>query len=186
MFVGFALWVFGQQPEMQKKLQDEIDEISRTKAKIDFDTLMYRMPYMNAVFRESLRAFSTSTLFIGRTCIKDCEVSGYKFKRGMQVVIPALNIHNDEEIWEDATSFDPERFMDYKVYNQTSFVPFGFGMRGCPAQVLGEMEIKTSLFHIMKNFSVRLADPTERDLKRFHNGQTLQLKQEINLILSNR
>ncbi len=67
------------------------------------------MPYLDAVFKESLRYYPPVVSFVARTCVKECEINGYRFLPGMEVVAPVYSIHHDPNVWPEPEKFDPDR-----------------------------------------------------------------------------
>ncbi|MFS7913025.1 putative psoralen synthase [Helianthus anomalus] len=85
------------------------------------------MPYLKAVFKETLRLHTPLPLLIPRESIKDIKLNGYDIQSGTQVLINAWAIARDPSIWEEPEEFKPERFLkspvDYKGFHFES-IPF--------------------------------------------------------------
>lgn len=63
--------------------------------------------------------------------------------------------------------FDPERFSpeNRKLHTPMSYLPFGAGPRGCIGTLLGLLEVKTGLIHILKNYRVEPCALTLPEMK---------------------
>ncbi|GMY28378.1 cytochrome P450 85A1 [Fagus crenata] len=86
------------------------------------------MPYASKVVKESLRMASVVPWF-PRQVLQDCEIEGFKIKRGWNINIDARSIHLDPMVYNDPNKFNPPRFDDEsKPY---SFLAFGMGGRTC-------------------------------------------------------
>ncbi|XP_058220777.1 abscisic acid 8'-hydroxylase 4 isoform X1 [Rhododendron vialii] len=86
------------------------------------------MPYASKVVKESLRMASIVPWF-PRLSLQDCEIHGYKIKKGWNVNIDARSLHLDPTVYNDPDKFIPSRFDDEsKPY---SFLAFGQGGRTC-------------------------------------------------------
>ncbi len=132
--ISFCLYELAKNPDVQKKLQEEIDEVLLT----DFNTheLNYEkitsMKYLAACVRETLRKYTPIPLLF-REASNDYQISGSKtvIERGTPIVIPVHAIQNDPDYYPDPDEFIPERFLDGKSNESDTFFPFGDGPRKC-------------------------------------------------------
>jgi cytochrome P450 len=81
----------------------------------------------------------------------------------MRVVFPIGGIHYDPEYFENPDTFAPERFSaeNKSKIRFGTFLPFGLGGRACIGMGIARLEIKVLLFHLLRNFRVRLAQRTK-------------------------
>ena len=95
-----------------------------------------KLPLITSSIQEALR-FCTSTFSI-RTVSEPTEFGGYQFQAGDQLICATRNVHLDEEIHGDATSFIMDRYVDSQrkfskdgksVPNHS--MPFGGGVSMC-------------------------------------------------------
>ncbi|MBA0693382.1 hypothetical protein Goari_003756 [Gossypium aridum] len=93
------------------------------------------MPYASKVIKESLRMASVVPWF-PRLVLEDCEIEGYKIKKGWNVNIDARSIHLDPMLYNEPNNFSPSR---WKVINSDSSIEkwalFSRLRSGCPVQV---------------------------------------------------
>lgn len=70
-----------------------------------------------------------------RTASDDYKIPNTKIviKKGLQVMIPQISIHNDERYWKNPKQFDPDRFTAEEIAKRPNlaFSPFGEGPRNC-------------------------------------------------------
>ncbi|KAF7829643.1 abscisic acid 8'-hydroxylase 4 [Senna tora] len=86
------------------------------------------MPYASKVVKESLRMASVVQWF-PRVALEDCEIEGFKIKKGWNVNVDARSIHLDPTVYSEPNDFNPSRFNgESKAY---SFLAFGMGGRTC-------------------------------------------------------
>ncbi|KAE9553571.1 hypothetical protein FO519_003211 [Halicephalobus sp. NKZ332] len=78
--LAFAAWFLAKHPEVQEQLSEDIKKLPN-KNSVDYDTAM-KMPFLNAIFKETLRLKSPVSTFTGRTCIEDTVVEGMEIKQG--------------------------------------------------------------------------------------------------------
>ncbi|PIA52744.1 hypothetical protein AQUCO_01000544v1, partial [Aquilegia coerulea] len=113
------------------------------------------MPYAYKVVKESLRLASIVAWF-PRIALKDCEVEGFKIKKGWIVNIDARAIHLDPILYHDPTKFNPCRFDDeLKPY---SFLAFGTGARTCLGMNLAKAMITVFLHRLITTYRWKVID----------------------------
>ncbi|KAK5641808.1 hypothetical protein RI129_010355 [Pyrocoelia pectoralis] len=152
-------------PDVQKKLQNEIDEVlKRSDEKITYETLL-SMKYLDMVVSETLRMWPPGVA-VERICGKDYIIhtdNGKRFtlKKGVSVAIPVYAIHRDPKYFGSPGTFDPERFSDENkcIIEPFSYLPFGVGPRSCIASRFALMETKILFFHLLSKFDLV---PTEK------------------------
>ncbi|GKT51749.1 cytochrome P450 monooxygenase lolP1 [Colletotrichum spaethianum] len=147
------------------KLQQEIDEAVRNGVAPQAGEGLIavaqakRLPYLQAVIRESLRVrppvvnyFSRDTPPEGDTV----EVNGKNvfLPGGVCVGYSAYAMHRDEKVYgKDAQAFRPERWFDPDVENLASMVRtnelgFGYGRFTCLGKPVAQMEISKIIFEV--------------------------------------
>ncbi|KZC05577.1 Cytochrome P450 9e2, partial [Dufourea novaeangliae] len=160
-------------PEVQERLQQEIDQIlEKTQGQITYDTIV-GMEYLDAVLNESLRMYPSS-LFLDRVCMQDFELPptlpGHKpfiAKKGTNVWIPVYAIQTDPNYFEDPEKFNPERFLQdgKRIASSGTFIPFGVGPRSCIGNRFALIEIKVLLFHLFARCDLKPCSRTNIPLK---------------------
>lgn len=72
---------------------------------------------------------------LNRECTKDYRIPGTDkiIEKGTMVVVSALGMHRDPDLFENPDIFDPERFSSEKKDHipDSSYMPFGLGPRNC-------------------------------------------------------
>ncbi|XP_066254630.1 uncharacterized protein [Euwallacea similis] len=153
--LGFAVMYMTVYPEIQKKVQKEMDDIvGRNRWPSLSDKI--NLKYTEAVLLELLRVVNIGPLGITHRATKDTKLMGYNIAEGTLILANLYSVHMDEKIWKDPHAFRPERFLDAEgkiYYNEDHYMPFGLGRRRC----LGEILAKTNLFlfftAVMHNFN---------------------------------
>ncbi|XP_018336208.1 cytochrome P450 9e2 [Agrilus planipennis] len=159
--MSFTFAELAVNPDIQKKLYDEINEVSeRTGGKITYDDI-HRMKYLDMVTSESLRKW-TQGVFLDREAVKPYTIPRdngqppLKIEKGDLVWIPAYSIHRDPKYFPEPEKFDPERF-SYERKNEIkpfTYLPFGAGPRNCIGSRFALLESKIAIFNIILNFEV--------------------------------
>uniref|UniRef100_A0A8C3WRG6 unspecific monooxygenase n=1 Tax=Catagonus wagneri TaxID=51154 RepID=A0A8C3WRG6_9CETA len=103
----FALYKLALHPDIQQKLQEEIDATFPDKALPSYDALA-QMEYLDMVVNETLRLFPVGSR-LERTCKKDVEIHGVFVPKGTVIMVPVFAIHRDPALWPEPEVFCPER-----------------------------------------------------------------------------
>ncbi|TKR78194.1 hypothetical protein L596_019044 [Steinernema carpocapsae] len=152
--LAFAAHSLALNPDVQKKVQEEIDDVC-PDSEVSYGQLN-RLRYLDAVCKESLRMYPIAANASARLCMRDTTLGEVKIKKGEYVQADILSVHFSKEIWgEDAEEFNPARWEDEMKRSNLAWLPFGAGPRICAGQRLALMEEKLALVHLMKRFSLR-------------------------------
>ena len=126
-----------------------------------------------------------------RKALKDFTFSDGTFiPKGTSLVSPSESLHHDEEIYENAHSFDPFRFYNLRnlegentkhhfASTSLDYLPFGHGKHAwygklcstlsepthascSPGRFFAALEFKTMLAHVVTSYDVKLEDNQPR------------------------
>jgi len=182
--LGFTAWLLAKHPDVQDRLQKEIDEKVSDKNIVNYD-LLHKMPYLDAVYHESLRVYPPVIQFLTRTCVKECDVGPIHFVPGVQVNIPTREIHNDPDVWPEPEKFDPDRFLN-SPFPVMSWLPFGVGPRNCVGMRFADMEYKMALVRVLSKFNLVLGPDSEDPLQTMENAVMLRPKNGVQIRVERR
>jgi cytochrome P450 family 138 len=87
--------------------------------------------------------------------------------RGHSVMVAIDQVHNDESVFPDAGTFDPDRFLGGNV-DHYAWVPFGGGTRRCLGAAFASMEMDVVLRTLLREFE--LAGTYEPDEPMHNRG----------------
>ncbi|KAG7491982.1 hypothetical protein MATL_G00009470 [Megalops atlanticus] len=104
----FLAYNLATNPDIMKKLQEEIDQVFPNKAPIRYEPLM-QMEYLDMVLNESLRVFPIAPR-LERVCKKTVEINGVTIPKGTVVTVPTYALHRDPKLWSEPELFKPERY----------------------------------------------------------------------------
>ncbi|XP_072262215.1 cytochrome P450 3A29-like isoform X3 [Pyxicephalus adspersus] len=157
MFLAYHL---ATHPDVQTKLQEEIDTHLPNKAPPTYETLM-QMEYLDMVIYESLRLYPAAGR-IERVCKKTTEINGVTIPEGVVTVIPAFVLHRDPALWTDPEEFRPERFSkeSRETLDPYTFLPFGSGPRNCIGMRFAMINMKSAITLLLQNFNFRTCKDT--------------------------
>lgn len=121
-------------------------------------------PYLDAVIDESLRLFPPVWIFT-RLAEEDDVLGGTPIPKGSVMVICPYVIHRRQDLWKDADTFDPDRFLpDGEASRQPrcAHMPFGAGPRMCIGAGFSMLEARAALSVLCRRFRFELASDDVR------------------------
>jgi cytochrome P450/NADPH-cytochrome P450 reductase len=173
--LSFTFYYLLKSPIAYETAQQEVDDVIG-KGPITVDHLT-KLPYLNAVLRESLRLSPTAPS-IGLTAKIDTVVGGkYPVKAGTPLVALFPMLHRDVAAYgEDAEEFKPERMLDAEFERRNNefpncWKPFGNGMRACIGRPFAWQEALLVLAMLLQNFNFSMEDASYQ----------LQIKQTLTI-----
>lgn len=159
--VEWAMCELFRNSDTMVKIKAELGRVVGANKKLE-ETDIDNLHYLRATVKETLRMHPPAPLLFPRTAIHDISnLMGYNIPKDTQVWINAWAIGMDEECWEDALSFKPERFLDssigYKGHN-FEFIPFGAGRRICAGLPLAHRVMPLILGPLLHHFDWELCE----------------------------
>ncbi|XP_062999709.1 cytochrome P450 3A9-like [Elgaria multicarinata webbii] len=163
--LSFMAYVLATHPDIQQKLQNEIDSILPNKAPLTYDAIR-QLEYLDMVLSETQRLYPLGGR-IERVCKKDVEINGVTIPKGMVVIIPPYVLHRNPEYWPQPEVFRPERFSkdNRETMDPYTYLPFGAGPRNCIGMRFALVAIKVAMATLLQHFSFRVCKETQIPLK---------------------
>ncbi|XP_053571430.1 cytochrome P450 2B19 [Bombina bombina] len=150
----YCLTVMAHYPEVQEKVQQEIDEVTGS---VRLPGIMDRaqMPYTNAVIHETQRLMDLAPIAHYHAVTQDTEFRGYTLPKGTRVIPFISSVLNDPTQWETPDDFNPNHFLDDKgqFRARPAFMVFSAGKRICAGENLARMELFLLFCSLMKQFT---------------------------------
>ncbi|KAK9039736.1 hypothetical protein V6N11_014929 [Hibiscus sabdariffa] len=168
--IEWALAELMRNPEEMKRVQQELAEVVGLDRRVE-ESDLDKLTYLKCTVKETLRLHPPIPLLLHETA-EDAVVAGYEIPARSRVMINAWAIGRDKNLWEEADSFKPSRFLregvpDFKGSN-FEFIPFGSGRRrSCPGMQLGLYALDMAVAHLLPCFTWELPDgmkPSELDM----------------------
>jgi cytochrome P450 family 78 subfamily A len=154
-------------PAVQARLRAELDATVGTGGGHVTDADVARMPYLQAVVKETLRAHPPGPLLSwARLATADVALSnGMVVPAGTTAMVNMWAITHDASVWVDPEAFTPERFLpteggaDVDVRGgDLRLAPFGAGRRVCPGKNLGLVTVGLWVARLVRAFEWGLPD----------------------------
>jgi cytochrome P450 len=156
-------WIY-RDPELLKKLRQEL-----TDAPSDAMSLM-RLPLLNAVCMETLRIYPVAFIAGPRLTLKPVTIMGQRFEANVLLTPCIYLTHHRPDLYPDADTFRPERFLD-RQFSAFEFFPFGGGNRRCIGSAFAMFEMKLVLAELIQKWELAIAE--SNPVKPVRRGVTI-------------
>ena len=177
--IAWGLYWIHRHPEIKAKLRAEIASLGADAEPM----AIAKLPYLDAVCKETLRIYPVAMLTFPRTVLEPTELMGYELETGQVVMGCIYLMHRREDVYPEPNKFKPERF-EMREFDAYEFFPFGGGKRRCIGYALAMVELKLALATIVSEYDLELAsDKPEIPARR---GVTLGPKKGVQMIYKGR
>ncbi|XP_052156101.1 trans-cinnamate 4-monooxygenase [Oryza glaberrima] len=144
-------------PSIQSKVREEMASVLGGAAVTEPD--LERLPYLQAVVKETLRLRMAIPLLVPHMNLADGKLAGYDIPAESKILVNAWFLANDPKRWVRPDEFRPERFLEEEKAveahgNDFRFVPFGVGRRSCPGIILALPIIGITLGRLVQSFDL--------------------------------
>ncbi|CAL5424670.1 unnamed protein product [Camellia sinensis] len=146
----WAMSLLVNHPEVLKKARVEINAHVGQDRLIDEHDIS-KLHYLQAIISETFRLFPAAPLLVPHISSDDCIIGGFNMPRGTLLLVNAWAIHRDPKVWDDPTSFKPERFEGGEMEGH-KLMPFGMGRRACPGAGLAQRVMGLALGSLIQCF----------------------------------
>lgn len=164
--IEFAMAELMNNPQVLTKVQQELNAILSKDNTVE-EYHIHKLPYLNAVMKETLRLHPIIPLLLPRSPSKICTIAGYTIPKGAWVFFNLWAIQRDPSIWENPLEFRPERFLDTNLDfsgKDLNYFPFGSGRRICLGIAMAERMILYSLASLIHSFDWKMPQGEKIDL----------------------
>lgn len=149
-FIMAMIWF----PGFQAKAQEELDQVLGDRLP-DFAD-QPSLPYVEAIIRETYRMFPVLPLAVPHAVEEDDIYEGMFIPRGTVVMGNTWALMHDEEVYPNAMTFDPERWLLEGKINESVQDPriaiYGYGRRICPGRHFADASVFLEVAMALKCF----------------------------------
>jgi len=163
--------------DVQRMIQDEIDRVAGDRC-VEWED-RDKMSYTMAAVSELQRFADIAPSGIPHKVLTGVKLEGYDLPAGTSVLANLHACHRDPEHWAHPDKFYPEHFLDeegHYIRNKEGFVPYGTGLRKCPADDLAQMEVFLVLTNLLQAFSFRAPSGDNGAIGTFYKAGTSVLR----------
>ncbi|KAF3446236.1 hypothetical protein FNV43_RR11415 [Rhamnella rubrinervis] len=160
----WALYELAKNPKEQDRLYQEIKRVCGSE-KVTEEHLS-QIPYLLAVFHETLRKHSPVPIIPLRYAHEDTQLGGYYIPAGTEIAINIYGCNRDKKQWECPEEWKPERFLDgkYDPMDLYKTMAFGSGKRVCAGSLQAMLIACTSIGRLVQEFVWKLKDGEEENV----------------------
>eukprot|EP01018_Ginkgo_biloba_P027726 Gb_07574 [translate_table: standard] len=155
--VEWAMFELAKNPKCQDRLYRELQEVCGDKTVTEDD--LPKLKYLNAVFHETLRKHAPVRIAPLRYVHEDVQIGGFDVPAGWQIAINIYGCNHNEEEWENANEFKPERFLEEnkrELVDLYKTMAFGAGKRVCTGAVQATLLGSTTIARFVQEFQWNL------------------------------
>nr|XP_039269251.1 cytochrome P450 3A21-like [Styela clava] len=105
--MSWTAYNFAQHPDIQVKVQEEIDEMMKIHGKFDYQSVT-NLKFLDMCINETLRLYMP-ILKNARVCDNEITINGLTIPKGVLISVPSYGLAHDPEYWEEPYKFKPER-----------------------------------------------------------------------------
>ncbi|KAJ0971363.1 hypothetical protein J5N97_019322 [Dioscorea zingiberensis] len=160
----WAMYELAKNPKCQDFLYQEIQEICGSE-KITEEHLA-QMPYLNAVFHETLRFHTPVPVIPPRITHEQTQLGGYEIPAGTEIAINLYACNMDKNDWDEPNEWKPERFLsgNFEQMDMYKTMAFGGGKRVCAGSLQAMLIACTVIGRLVQEFHWRLKEGEEDSL----------------------
>ncbi|KAL3205755.1 hypothetical protein MRX96_052940, partial [Rhipicephalus microplus] len=160
------------------------------KGKLDFETLMKRLNYLEQVISETLRLYPPGLTFVTRQAKEDFTHKGTLFKAGTCFMVPLYQIQRDPRFWPDPLQFNPDRWRSVFLDElneprafladlssscsppeneaqlvKAAYMPFGVGPRNCVGKSMAMLTLKLAMAKQLLKYHLELGPSQKGEMQ---------------------
>ncbi|KAG2115720.1 cytochrome P450 [Suillus discolor] len=138
-------------PDIQVRARAEIDQVVRHDKMPCLDDRA-SLPYIDAILREVMRWYPITPLGFAHATLDDDVYEGHFIPKGTTVMVNQWALSRNEDIFPDASRFDPSRHLtvDGKLKSPVvNHFAFGHGRRICPGRWFADNSMWTVIATIL-------------------------------------
>ncbi|EIW83715.1 cytochrome P450 [Coniophora puteana RWD-64-598 SS2] len=159
-------------PDVQRKAQDEIDQVVGHDRLPDFADRP-NLPYIEGVLRETLRWHHSTPVALPHATTDSDVYKGYYIPKGALLLVNLWAMTHNPRQFASPELFMPERYLDSPghVAEKPFSHPFGFGRRICPGRYVADGSVWATIVSVLATFRIVNA--------KDGNGESIEVKEEF-------
>ncbi|KAG1335402.1 ent-kaurene oxidase 2 [Cocos nucifera] len=160
----WAMYELAKSPKCQDRLYHEIREVCGSE--MVMEEHLPQLPYLNAVFHETLRKYSPAPIVPLRYAHEDTQLGGYDIPAGTQVAINLYACNMNQKDWDEPEEWKPERFLssNFEPMDLYKTMAFGAGKRVCAGSLQAMVISCTAIGRFVQEFEWRLKEGEEDNI----------------------
>lgn len=145
-------------PRFLEEVREEIHATYGEAEEYSFQSLRDLEKTEGAV-KEALRIHPPLFILL-RAALEDCEILGYRVKKGNWVAVSPMIAHREESVFKNALEYDPDRYGPGREEDKRPFayIAFGGGRHKCMGNAFALLQIKTIIAVLLNRYDFELGD----------------------------
>ena len=157
--MGWIIHLLGRHPEWQERARGEVTDVLEGRAPEAHDLL--GLPLLKAVVDETLRLYPPA-MISARHVTTGFVHDGRSVVPGYLVIFSPYVTHRDPGLYDDPSSFRPDRWLHGGRRPPQEYLPFGGGQHRCIGSHLATTELTVMLARLLGHGSWALDRPATR------------------------
>ncbi|XP_054799717.1 ent-kaurene oxidase-like isoform X2 [Prosopis cineraria] len=176
----WAMYELARDKSRQERLYEELRNVCGHEKAVEEQ--LSKLPYLGAVFHETLRKHSPVPIVPLRYAHEDTQLGGYHIPAGSEIAINIYGCNMDKKKWEDPFQWKPERFLDgsYDSGDLYKTMAFGAGKRVCAGSLQAMLISCIAIGRLVQEFEWELVGGEEDNVDTVglttHKLQPLHVK----------
>nr|GFA20168.1 ent-kaurene oxidase, chloroplastic-like [Tanacetum cinerariifolium] len=124
-----------------------------------------QLPYLSAIFHETLRRHSHVPLIPLRHVHEDTILGGYHVVAGTKLAVNIYRCNMEKNVWENPEVYNPNRFMkENETIDMQRTMAFGGGKRVCVGSLQAMLISCIGIRRMVQELEWRFKDKAEEDI----------------------
>ncbi|KAJ9670595.1 hypothetical protein PVL29_026878 [Vitis rotundifolia] len=140
----WAMSLLLNHPDVLKKAKVELDTCVGQERLLE-EADLPKLHYLQNIISETFRLCPPAPLWLPHMSSENCQLGGFDIPRDTMLLVNSWTLHRDPKLWDDPTSFKPERFEGGERGETYKLLPFGTGRRACPGSGLANKVVGLTL-----------------------------------------
>ncbi|KAF9423469.1 Protein kinase alk2 [Podila epigama] len=169
--LSWQFYMLMTNPDVMSKLRQEIDTVLDGVDTYTYEMIMNDLPYMKAVFHETLRLHAPVPRSFKEAVEDDQLPGGIRVSKGDIICMSPYSLARSTKVWgDDAEEFVPERWLvdapaltdrtspfgKFKTVSPSKTLSFNAGPRLCIGQTFATLEVMVTTVMLLKRFEIHL------------------------------
>ncbi|KAI9308031.1 cytochrome P450 [Cunninghamella echinulata] len=162
-----AMYYLAKHQDIQQRAREEAISVLGDEPVNVFPTFeeTKKLIFINQIIKETLRISGPVTQITPRVTKEDTVLSGTFIPKNTPIAVNMLDLHNNENVWKDPYTFNPDRFSpngeaEQKNREGLSWAPFASGPRQCIGMNFSLAEQRVMLSSILRKYEFYLPEDT--------------------------
>ncbi|KAI3686730.1 hypothetical protein L1987_80414 [Smallanthus sonchifolius] len=179
----WAMYELAKNPKIQDRLYRDIQSVCGTD-KVTEEHIS-QLPYITAIFHETLRRHSPVPIIPLRHVREDTILGGYHVPAGTELAVNIYGCNMEKTVWENPEEWNPERFMkENETIDFQRTMAFGGGKRMCAGSLQAMLISCIGIGRMVQEFEWKLKDNAQEDVNTI--GLTTQMLRPLRALIKPR